>query len=918
MNKLIKLIAFSISFLLLCTTASNAHTSQTSLLPASTELTKTGQDSIDWLSSCVNQSGRLDVLMLIDSSGSLQKTDPEDLRADIFATSVAKLHSLTKEAEIRIQVVAWAHEYEILEDWTSLNNFDSNELGSFIKSVRNGIADADDGLATDWNLAIKGAKDELTRQKNQNPKNCQSIFWFTDGGIMTPLRDASGNYIGDAPIGELNKLDLNSIGNLCGVDSTSNTSYQNPLIPSLKSLGVTFLGVLLKVNPDEVTQALMAYFPPLVEGKGVVDTTIFDGSGSQSLTCSTPVGENPAGGVSIEATSADALNQAIDSILCSLKKCVNANPLNVDSSVGFFEIEVSTQDQNYELVGPAGVVIRKGTPIEEWAQNVSVVSIPTGYFIRVIADERSIGLWKMKTSGGKDLNQPTDWSARVYSGLDVQVDKSTLSSSEKQEIRGKITQNNKANDLSAFKSGWKLTGTNKNKSVTEEIEVNSKGEFVWNISTSGNQDKANLDFELSGLVSKTNHAGSNPENYQYPAVNVSISMTIFGDSFPTLNPLNPEISLMGNEPISIFLETNMPKSGGSGEICLAESVNGLGNLSIDYSAQCYTPGDQITITFAGPTQNGNEMYLPIIPVSFKNSNGEIVELELEPRVFWSPPFNAGVFWFWFLVLSVLGIAGPLILLNVLNLQASRLHLKQLSRAQIPVLIAKSSDFISVQRLQEGSDSIDNKQGFTYEDYQPLRTNLNREKKFSSGTETLKGIAPKNPFGAITASATISTGNSIISNIPIGPKNIDGSLTAATVNPNRLLLLSIDNTNLNQILKPDKDFQGITKGYLISYSNLFMGDPNAVIEQTNQDLQVGNSWMSNLLSLQIPQSSLEPASEINNSGTNDGWEHSETNKTTSTSTTTDSEKSWGNSSGDWGSSGSNDWGNDSNNDTSGWR
>jgi len=918
MNKLLKILALTTSFFIIATSISYAQISNISLNPKSSELSDTGNKSIDWLSSCVNQSGRLDVLMLVDSSGSLQSTDPNNLRADIFATSVAKLHSLSKEAEIRIQVAAWAHEYDILENWTSLNNLNSNELGLFIKSVRTGIAEANDGQATDWLLAIEGAKKELSKQKDLNPKNCQTIFWFTDGGIMTPLRDANGKWIGDAPVGELATLNLDAIGKLCGVDSTSTINYQNPLIPSLKSLGVTILGVLLKVNPDKVTSALMTYFPPLVEGSGEVDSTIFGGAGSQNLGCVKPAGENPAGGVSIEATSADALNQAIDSILCSLKNCVNANPLFVDGSVGFFEIEVSTNDQNFELIGPAGVVIRQGNPIAEWSANINVVAIPTGYFIRLISNEQSLGIWKMQKSDGKELSQPNDWSARVYSGLDIQVDKSTLTSAGNQEIKGKINQNNKANNLSAFQDGWKLTATHKNKAATENIEVDSNGEFVWTISTSGDQDKADLEFELSGLVSNTINPGSNPESYQYPNVKTSISMTIFGDSFPTINPLNPEISLMGDAPVKVQLQTKAAISGEDGEICLAKSSSDDESLAINYEAGCFQPGELIELSFKGPIDNGKDIYLPLIPVSFKNSSGEVVDLEIEPKVFWSPPVDAMKFIIWFLFLILMGIAGPLALLSFLNAQASKLYLKQLSRAQIPVLVTKSSDFISVQRLQEDSDQLDNQQGFIFEDYQPLPASLNRERTYLSGIETLKGIFPLNPFGAISASASVPAGKSLISNIAVGPKNSNGTLTAATVNPNGLLLLMIDNSNLQQILYPNPNNQEIISATLISYSNLFMGG-NSVIDQTNQDLQIGNSWMSNLLSIELPQVIAPPGTEIIETDDPGGtWDNPSKEIGSTTTTTTDADTTWGETSTDWGSSGTDDWGNDSNNDSSGWR
>jgi hypothetical protein len=394
-------------------------------------------------------------------------------------------------------------------------------------------------------------------------------------------------------------------------------------------------------------------------------------------------------------------------------------------------------------------------------------------------------------------------------------------------------------------------------------------------------------------------------------------MTIFGDTFPTLKPLNPEISLFGNKTESVLLASNSPKSGSDGEICLGQLSNSDPALSINYEARCYKPTENIEISFTGPRSNGKDLYLSSIPVSFKNSVGETVELEIEPKVFWAPPLNVGKFGLWVLILTLLGIAGPLALLVLLNAQSSKLHLKNLSRAQIPVLINKSSDFISVQRLEEDGEQISKVQGFQYEDYQSLPTSLDRERNYQSIFEQLKGLYPLNPFGNITAAASVARGTSIVSNIPVGPRDKNGTLTSATVNPNKLILLSMDNVSLSQILKPDPNFKGLIKGTLISYSNLFMGEPNSIIEQTNQDLQIGNSWMSGLLQIELPKVENIHLPETETKIEDSAW-GSTSSSDTNTLDKPNSDTTWGQTSSDWGSSDSDDWGSDPGKDSGAWR
>lgn len=916
MSVRVKVFIFVVAFLFTFSAMATASVNQPSVLPVSTQLSQKGINAVENLGSCVNKNGRLDVLMLIDASGSLKNTDPQDLRADIFATSVAKLYSLSREAQVRIQVATWASDYAVLEDWTTLNNLEPSEIGFFINELRDGIANAKEGKATDWLDAVQNASEELAAQRNLNPKNCQTIFWFTDGAIETPIRDSAGMYLEDASIAERRELNRNSIGEMCGNDSLTKQTYQNALIPELKTSGVTILGILLKVNPNKNDFELMSYFPVLVEGSGIVESAVLGGEGAVTLNCKEPTGVSAAGGVSIEATSADALNGALDSILCSLRDCINANPLIVDSSVGYFEIEVSTEADDFNLIAPSGEkIIASSVPIAEWASNLSIVPIPSGYFIRITADERSVGLWRMQKNDGTDLLQPKEWSARIYSGLDIQIDKSILSSDAQQRVKGRITQNKKITDLSAYKNGWQLTGYTNSKSETITV---SNGEFFWDISTERNIDSIDLNFELSGLES------ASTENYLYPNVKTSISLTVFGDSYPTLSPLNPEISLFGDQSEKYTFSTTKPKSGGSGEICLENLKNASSGLTVTYEKGCFEPGEDIEITFTGLVAGGSSVYKPIIPVAFKNDVGEIVELEIEPNVLWNPPLNVRNFILSVLLLILLGTAGPLLLLIALNARASRLHLKNLSRAKIPVLVSRSADFISINRIDLDSDTLSVDNDFLYNDYERLGSSLDRVRSFSTDLETLEGVFPKNPFGNITAKATVSPEYSIVSNIPIGPTNSQGTIAPATINPNRLLLLVVDKSTLRQLQVQDEKFIGKTTGFLISYVNLFMGDPSIIVDQVNQDLQVGNDWQGNLLAIKM--------SEVQNLDLATGTEANSNSPTTSESSeetwgeqaTSDSE-GWGSGPGggadDWNSGssgGADEWGADSDGGADEWR
>lgn len=128
---------------------------------------------------------------------------------------------------------------------------------------------------------------------------------------------------------------------------------------------------------------------------------------------------------------------------------------------------------------------------------------------------------------------------------------------------------------------------------------------------------------------------------------------------------------------------------------------------------------------------------------------------------------------------------------------------------------------------------------------------------------------------------------------------------------------MDNVSLSQILKPDPNFKGLIKGTLISYSNLFMGEPNSIIEQTNQDLQIGNSWMSGLLQIELPKVENIHLPETETKIEDSAW-GSTSSSDTNTLDKPNSDTTWGQTSSDWGSSDSDDWGSDPGKDSGAWR
>ena len=231
--------------------------------PLSAESERTFAD----LSRCLQSQGKnktLDVFYLIDESGSLKATDPNDDRADILSSSLEQLASFNSDVTVNYSVAFFAHQYTLWQPWRTVNRGgivpEAVKLNSEIRKRKN-------GLLTDWLQGIDGATNELNAQ-HARTNGCSTLIWLTDGGIQ--LADDVKT---EAAIDRLctNRFDV------------------------LRKNGVTVLGILLKNEQAlaDLTEEEQAYqtdrmstMGPMVTGRGVT-------ADGEEVTCGTyPVPKN--------------------------------------------------------------------------------------------------------------------------------------------------------------------------------------------------------------------------------------------------------------------------------------------------------------------------------------------------------------------------------------------------------------------------------------------------------------------------------------------------------------------------------------------------------------------------------------------------------------------------------------------------
>ena len=124
---------------------------------------------------CVlDENAVLQVLLLIDQSGSLQQTDPDDQRITGAKAVVRSYAALADQVrQIEFQVAGFGEVYRPGE-WEFL---DQDSLGDFLERVET-VGSEDDQDHTDYVYALDGASKAFSDSPSVT---CQTLFWFTDG-----------------------------------------------------------------------------------------------------------------------------------------------------------------------------------------------------------------------------------------------------------------------------------------------------------------------------------------------------------------------------------------------------------------------------------------------------------------------------------------------------------------------------------------------------------------------------------------------------------------------------------------------------------------------------------------------------------------------------------------------------------------
>ncbi|MGH8948879.1 MAG: VWA domain-containing protein, partial [Acidimicrobiia bacterium] len=133
-----------------------------------------GAQTADLPGGCApDENASVRVLLLIDQSGSLARTDPNDQRITGARAVVRSYASLAERVDqVEIQVAGFGEDYQPGE-WQVLNQ---DTLGTALETV-DAVGSVEDQNHTDYVYALDGAATAF----EGSTANCQILFWFTDG-----------------------------------------------------------------------------------------------------------------------------------------------------------------------------------------------------------------------------------------------------------------------------------------------------------------------------------------------------------------------------------------------------------------------------------------------------------------------------------------------------------------------------------------------------------------------------------------------------------------------------------------------------------------------------------------------------------------------------------------------------------------
>ncbi|WP_146207212.1 vWA domain-containing protein [Nocardioides silvaticus] len=223
---------------------------------ATATLAETDEGAVQRFGSCLAGGGEGHVLLVLDTSRSLQETDPEGQRVEAATYLMQELGAFQEQtdAKLDVAIAGFSDDFAPSFDWTPLER---ETTGQVLDAVTE-IGARDDGFETDYWSAVTGARKELA--DHAGPDDCSALVWLSDGMYDLDKRDSDSEekaYGTTKPYGP--QVTLETDGNVDQVQAAGETDLcrDGGVADALRAQGVVTLAIGLQGGQPSTAFDLM-------------------------------------------------------------------------------------------------------------------------------------------------------------------------------------------------------------------------------------------------------------------------------------------------------------------------------------------------------------------------------------------------------------------------------------------------------------------------------------------------------------------------------------------------------------------------------------------------------------------------------------------------------------------------------------
>ncbi len=633
-----------------------------------------GDSTMQDLASCLRTANKLDVFYLIDNSKSLGAdpksgspgTDPSFLRADIVAQDIKRWSDILKiQPKLQISVAGafFAGSSSPLTSWTDLT---ATNAGSVASSFKQKIKAKALDYYTNWTAGLQEAYSQL----QGSSADCKAVVWFTDGGLWSQ---------------DPRVKSLNDLSTLCGPGTSPSSISSSPsadgLMAKIRKSKINVFGIMLSPNADSSAtgEKNEGYYKslmlPVIEETGPKLQSVNGLPGGKLVCGELASSENRTYSTGAFLKAVSAAQIAYSFLLLNSK--VAGGTAQQGSTTGKFwldpgirSFEVLTSAKNWQIIDATGKV-QSTSEGSQYLGTTGRVEIP-----------------RLTKSQAWTFKSDSPFTVIVYPELYLSLHDNAVFSGRKNSISGQFVSNLSTGvpaTLSDFTkaniSAW-VNGKPAKASITPS-GVFQLDPFTPEAGAQSLAIKATLSLQTE------HHPDLAPLNFALT------KPVLQPQSLPMVSKIIFRKPLVGSKgrAIAKFL-VSAPNTGGQGVVCFAQPKVLADNQ--DQSSGGATPRSKhwkinfksldkrgcIAVT-EGSTKNLASVFTNDIQADssvqllfdYSLASGDGFQVSDSQNVILNTKRNTqgGLFWLWFIGLSILSILIPYSVLYIISSPAARIY-----------------------------------------------------------------------------------------------------------------------------------------------------------------------------------------------------------------------------------------------------